>query len=193
MIRAGIGKGVKVGIVLIVIIGIVLGLGAIGAFLGSPNTSGTSSVNAAPVTVTSTVPASTVTSTITTTITLGPGGATTTTITRTVTVSSLRFSPTALVNYTGSGDGSSPPFTATSAIVNVQASTTPTSKDITLSNVAWYIYLTNDTVSYVATGMVSGQSGTMNFTGYGLSPGGTYFLKVISANTKWNIVISASQ
>jgi hypothetical protein len=121
--------------------------------------------------------------TVTKTTTLGASVSTTTVIS---TVTSLREGA-ALVTYSGSGDGSSSAFTATTSSVYIK--TQVTTSDPSLSLVSWYIYPVGSAV-YAANGDVNGQSGSFNFTGYGLTVGSDYYVMVISANANWQITVT---
>ena len=151
------------------VIAAVLVVFVVGIALGALVTSGSKSGNAV-----------TVLSMETTTLRL-----TTISIT-TVTVTNLREGAV-LVNYSGSGDANSPPFTATSSTANVTleiSSGTPS-----YSAVAWYLYPTNSSL-YTSTGEANGKVGTFDFYAYGLVPGATYYLSVLSANADWQAVVN---
>ena len=105
--------------------------------------------------------------------------------TTTITVTRLRAGAV-LVNYSGSGNGNSPPFTATTSSVSVVVQVM--SNATALSGVAWYIFPVNQQL-YVANGEVNGQTGSFNFTGYGLKPGSTYYVTIVSANANWQITV----
>lgn len=106
-----------------------------------------------------------------------------------LTVTSLSAG-TALVNYTGSGNANSPPFTATSSTVEVSmnVSSSATSE----SGVSWYIYPVGSQL-YVAQGGVNGQTGQSSSFGYGLTQGQNYYVAILSANANWQIVVQPAQ
>ena len=111
----------------------------------------------------------------------------TTVLVTTATVTDLREGAV-LVNYSGSGNANSQPFTATSPTANVTlevSSDTPS-----YSAVAWYLYPTNSS-SYASMGEANGKIGTFDFYAYGLVPGVTYYLSVLSANADWQVIVNA--
>jgi hypothetical protein len=94
------------------------------------------------------------------------------------------------VNYDGSGNANSPPFTATTATVKVSMNVSSSASQ--LSGVAWYVYPVGSQV-YVAQGEVNAQTGKSTSFGYGLTPGQNYYVAVLSANANWQIIVQPVQ
>lgn len=113
----------------------------------------------------------------------------TTTSTKTIsivtTVTNLRAGAT-LVNYSGSGDAKSPPFTATTSSVKITL--TVSSSSPSYSGVSWLVYELDASV-YMDQGRIDGKVGTFYDYSYNLTPGVTYYVKVHSANAFWIVVI----
>ena len=119
--------------------------------------------------------------------------ASTVTVTKTTSVVSTVTSlsaGTALVNYNGSGNANSPPFTATTSTIKVSMNVS--SSAVSYSGVSWYVYPVGSQV-YVAQGDVNAQTGQSSSFGYGLTPGQNYYVAVFSANANWQIVVLPMQ
>ncbi len=169
-----------------VAIGVAIVALIIGAGIGAAATSGGSSGQTATRTVTQTVgsqgsQASTAAQASTVTVTK------TTSVVSTVTSLSAG---TALVNYNGSGNANSPPFTATTSTIKVSMNVS--SSAVSYSGVSWYVYPVGSQV-YVAQGDVNAQTGQSSSFGYGLTPGQNYYVAVLSANANWQIIVVPMQ
>jgi len=107
------------------------------------------------------------------------------------TVTSLRAGAV-LLNYTGSGFANSPPFTSTTPTVKITLNVAITSSDPSLGAASWYLYQISGTSSFDL-GSVNGKSGSFDFYSYGLTPGSAYYVKVLSANANWNVVVTETK
>ncbi len=107
----------------------------------------------------------------------------------TVTVTSLSAGAV-LLNYSGSGIASSPPFTATTStvIITVEVSSGNPADSI----VGFEITPTNSSTP-VSVQSVQGKVGTFQLYGYNLAPGENYYLAVTAANANWQIVVNATK
>jgi hypothetical protein len=127
------------------------------------------------------------------------GSAKRTTSTTTVTVSgSLSVSGVCgavLLNFSGTGDADSQPFTASQNPGEVTVAIASTAANQS-GSVKWYIYPTSvasghGSTGYVASGDVNGQSGSSNTFVYTVAPTASYYASVVSANADWQIIVSA--
>jgi hypothetical protein len=112
--------------------------------------------------------------------------------TSTVTTKSLSAG-TALLSYSGSGNANSPPFTATTSTVKVSMNVTSTSGNPALSATSLYVYPTGGNSNFVTQVEASGQVGSSSFFGYNFTLGQSYFVKVVSQNANWQIIVQPMQ
>lgn len=110
--------------------------------------------------------------------------------TRAATVTTPRVGKV-LVSYSGSGDGNSPPFTATTSTVKVTLRVKSTAPSVEYTLVSWYIHEVGKKAS-TCHGDVDKQEGTFEQYGYNLEPGKQYYVSIISASAKWDITVKES-
>lgn len=119
------------------------------------------------------------------------------TVTATATVTSTVTQLSTLVSFSGSGDDTSPPFTATTVGVQLNYTITATAGcaegDQACADVsfAWYIFLEGSS-AYTCSGNHNSQQGSFTDYCYGLTVGVNYDVQISAANCNWQTTVTKS-
>jgi len=108
------------------------------------------------------------------------------TLTNTQTITKV-VTGTILVTNSGSDDGSSQPFTATTTGVEIRLNITATAS-LNYVAVSWYIYQVGGLGSTCHGGRDS-QQGSFTDYCYNLTTGVNYYVEVLAANANWQVAV----